>query len=220
MSRSARSGRPGTHPRTRRRRASTTGVALSDPICVSQNVHRGRTGRVLTWGRCICSTRTPFPTSYVSHRDAWPIVYTANVLTSVVVACELRYSAAKRASRRLTRQVEAVFGALTIRSLESDVDRIYAAIRVALEKKGALDRRPRLADCRARASNRRGLRHRRSRRVQPSAGAEGGELGAIASASARRAAPIGSNSRLGPRDGSFRIKDLDLVDQNSASKTS
>ena len=60
----------------------------------------------------------------------------ANVLTSVVVACELRYGAAKRGSRRLTRQVEAVLGALTVRALESDVGRIYAAIRVALEKKG------------------------------------------------------------------------------------
>ena len=59
-----------------------------------------------------------------------------NVLTSVIVACELRYGAAKRASRRLTRQVEAVLGAMTIRPLESDVERIYASIRVALEKKG------------------------------------------------------------------------------------
>ncbi len=60
----------------------------------------------------------------------------ANVLTSVIVACELRYGAAKRRSRRLTRQVEAVLGALTINPLESDVERVYAAIRVALEKKG------------------------------------------------------------------------------------
>lgn len=59
-----------------------------------------------------------------------------NVLTSVIVACELRYGAAKRGSRRLTKQVEAVLGALAIRSLESDVEGIYAAIRVALEKKG------------------------------------------------------------------------------------
>ncbi len=59
-----------------------------------------------------------------------------NVLTSVIVACELRFGAAKRGSRRLTNQVEAVLGALAIRSLESDVERIYAAIRVALEKKG------------------------------------------------------------------------------------
>lgn len=60
----------------------------------------------------------------------------AHVLTSVVVACELRYGAAKRGSRRLTRQVEAVLAALTVRPLESDVERIYAVIRVALEKKG------------------------------------------------------------------------------------
>jgi tRNA(fMet)-specific endonuclease VapC len=60
----------------------------------------------------------------------------ANILTSVVVACELRCGAAKRGSRRLTRQVEAVLGALIIRPLESDVERVYAAIRVALEKRG------------------------------------------------------------------------------------
>ena len=60
----------------------------------------------------------------------------ASVVTSVVVACELRYGAAKRGSRRLTRQVEAVLGALTIKPLESDVEQVYASIRVALEKKG------------------------------------------------------------------------------------
>jgi tRNA(fMet)-specific endonuclease VapC len=60
----------------------------------------------------------------------------ANVLTSVIVACELRYGAAKRGSRRLTKQVEAVLGALTIRPLESNAERRYAAIRVALEKQG------------------------------------------------------------------------------------
>ena len=60
----------------------------------------------------------------------------ANVLASVIVACELRNGAAKRGSRRLTRQIEAVLGAMTIRPLESDVERVYASIRVALEKKG------------------------------------------------------------------------------------
>lgn len=59
-----------------------------------------------------------------------------NILTSIIVACELRYGAVKRGSRRLTKQVEVVLSALTVRSLESDVERIYAAIRVALEKKG------------------------------------------------------------------------------------
>jgi tRNA(fMet)-specific endonuclease VapC len=59
-----------------------------------------------------------------------------NVLTSIVVACELRYGTAKRASRRLTRQVEAVLGAITILPLEAGADRHYAAIRTALEKQG------------------------------------------------------------------------------------
>ena len=60
----------------------------------------------------------------------------ANVLTSVIVACELRYGAARRGSRKLTRQVEAVLSAMTIQPLESDVERVYASIRVALEKRG------------------------------------------------------------------------------------
>ena len=60
----------------------------------------------------------------------------ANVLTSVIVACELRYGAAKRSSRKLTRQVEAVLSAMTIRPLESDIERVYASVRVALERKG------------------------------------------------------------------------------------
>ena len=48
----------------------------------------------------------------------------ANVLTSVIVACELRYGAAKRGSKRLTPQVEAVLSVMTIRPLESDVERV------------------------------------------------------------------------------------------------
>ena len=58
------------------------------------------------------------------------------VLTSIVVACELRYGAAKRGSKKLTRQVEAVLGAIAILPLEAGVDVHYAAIRTALEKKG------------------------------------------------------------------------------------
>ena len=59
-----------------------------------------------------------------------------NVVTSVIVACELRYGAAKRGSRRLTRQVEAVLGAITIRPLESDVEQLYASIGATLERRG------------------------------------------------------------------------------------
>jgi tRNA(fMet)-specific endonuclease VapC len=60
----------------------------------------------------------------------------ANVLTSVIVACELRYGAAKRGSKKLTRQVEVVLSAMIIKPLESEVERVYASIRVALERKG------------------------------------------------------------------------------------
>lgn len=59
-----------------------------------------------------------------------------NVATSIVVACELRYGAVKRGSRRLTRQVEAILDAISILPLEAGTDRHYAAIRSALEKKG------------------------------------------------------------------------------------
>ena len=58
------------------------------------------------------------------------------VLTSIIVACELRYGAAKRGSRRLARQVDAVLRAITILPLEAGVDRHYASIRTALEKQG------------------------------------------------------------------------------------
>lgn len=58
------------------------------------------------------------------------------VVTSIVVACELRYGAAKRGSTRLTRQVEAVLGAIAVLPLEPGMDRHYAAIRAALEKLG------------------------------------------------------------------------------------
>jgi tRNA(fMet)-specific endonuclease VapC len=74
------------------------------------------------------------PQGRVAERIA--AVGEAHVLTSVIVACELRYGAAKRGSRRLSRQIEAILGALTIRPLESDVERVYASIRVALERKG------------------------------------------------------------------------------------
>ena len=58
------------------------------------------------------------------------------VLTSIVVACELRYGATKRDSRRLSRQVEAVLRAIAVLPLEPGVDRHYAAIRATLEKQG------------------------------------------------------------------------------------
>jgi tRNA(fMet)-specific endonuclease VapC len=60
----------------------------------------------------------------------------ASVFTSIIVACELRFGAAKRGSAKLTRQVEAVLGAMDILALEADADRHYAVIRAVLERKG------------------------------------------------------------------------------------
>jgi tRNA(fMet)-specific endonuclease VapC len=58
------------------------------------------------------------------------------VITSIVVACELRFGVAKRDSKKLSRQVEAVLGAITVLPLEPGIDRHYAAIRATLEKQG------------------------------------------------------------------------------------
>jgi tRNA(fMet)-specific endonuclease VapC len=58
------------------------------------------------------------------------------VMTSIVVACELRYGAAKRESKKLLRQIDAILGAIAVLPLEPGIDRQYAAIRTALEKQG------------------------------------------------------------------------------------
>jgi len=58
------------------------------------------------------------------------------VCTSIVVAAELRYGAARLGSARLTRQLEAILGALEILPLEEPVDRHYAKVRRQLEKRG------------------------------------------------------------------------------------
>ena len=53
--------------------------------------------------------------------------------TSIIVACELRYGAAKRQSPKLSFNVEQVLNSLPILSLEESTDEIYAKIRVNLE---------------------------------------------------------------------------------------
>lgn len=58
------------------------------------------------------------------------------VCTSVVVAAELRYGAAKRASARLSQQLNLILGTLDIVALESPADEIYGTIRAKLEKSG------------------------------------------------------------------------------------
>jgi tRNA(fMet)-specific endonuclease VapC len=60
----------------------------------------------------------------------------AQVCTSIIVAAELRYGAAKRASPRLTAQVEAVLGALPVLALEVPADLTYGLVRAELERIG------------------------------------------------------------------------------------
>jgi tRNA(fMet)-specific endonuclease VapC len=60
----------------------------------------------------------------------------AQVCTSVIVAAELRYGAAKKGSPRLTAQLEAVLGALDILPFEPPADEAYGLIRARLERAG------------------------------------------------------------------------------------
>jgi tRNA(fMet)-specific endonuclease VapC len=58
------------------------------------------------------------------------------VYTSLIVAAELRYGAAKKGSPRLSAQLEVVLRALEVLPLESPVDTVYAQIRANLERAG------------------------------------------------------------------------------------
>ena len=58
------------------------------------------------------------------------------VATSIIVAAELRYGAAKKASARLAAQLETVLGAIEVIPFEAPADVAYGAARVALEAAG------------------------------------------------------------------------------------
>lgn len=59
-----------------------------------------------------------------------------NVCTSVIVAAELRYGAAKRGSATLSKQVDDVLGVLDILPFESPMESTYARVRSDLEARG------------------------------------------------------------------------------------
>ena len=61
----------------------------------------------------------------------------AAVCTSIIVAAELRFGAAKRGSDRLTSQLERVLGAMEILPFETPADAAYGELRAALEAAGA-----------------------------------------------------------------------------------
>jgi tRNA(fMet)-specific endonuclease VapC len=60
----------------------------------------------------------------------------ANVCTSILVACELRFGAAKRNAPRLARQLDVVLGTMDILPFETPADTAYAALRSELERQG------------------------------------------------------------------------------------
>jgi len=60
----------------------------------------------------------------------------AQVCTSIIVAAELRYGAAKRGSSRLTSQLDAVLAALEVLPFEAPTDAEYGSLRTLLERAG------------------------------------------------------------------------------------
>lgn len=58
------------------------------------------------------------------------------VATSIIVAAELRYGAAKKGSTRLASQLETILGAIEVLPFEAPADASYATARVALEAAG------------------------------------------------------------------------------------
>jgi tRNA(fMet)-specific endonuclease VapC len=58
------------------------------------------------------------------------------VCTSIIVAAELRYGAAKRGAPRLSAQLDAVLAVLEVLPFEAPADAIYGQIRADLERAG------------------------------------------------------------------------------------
>ncbi|MDO9461758.1 MAG: type II toxin-antitoxin system VapC family toxin [Alphaproteobacteria bacterium] len=59
-----------------------------------------------------------------------------SVCTSMIVASELRFGAAKRNAPKLTAQVDAILAALEVRPFDIPADREYAKLRFHLEQAG------------------------------------------------------------------------------------
>ena len=59
-----------------------------------------------------------------------------SICTSIVVACELRFGAAKSGSKRLAAQLELILSAIDVLPLEEPADEEYARVRSSLEASG------------------------------------------------------------------------------------
>ncbi|MBX3482302.1 type II toxin-antitoxin system VapC family toxin [Phenylobacterium sp.] len=74
------------------------------------------------------------PRGQVSARIA--AVGERSICTSIVVAAELRFGAAKRGSARLTAQLEHILSALDVLPFDAPADIAYAKLRAGLEAAG------------------------------------------------------------------------------------
>jgi tRNA(fMet)-specific endonuclease VapC len=59
-----------------------------------------------------------------------------SICTSIVVACELRFGAAKSGSKKLVNQVDLILSAMEVQPLEVPSDEEYALVRNHLEARG------------------------------------------------------------------------------------
>ncbi|MFZ1412992.1 MAG: type II toxin-antitoxin system VapC family toxin [Defluviicoccus sp.] len=60
------------------------------------------------------------------------------ICTSIIVAAELRYGAARKGSARLSAQLAAVLGAIEIAAFEAPADTVYGELRASLERQGQI----------------------------------------------------------------------------------
>ena len=60
----------------------------------------------------------------------------AEVFTSVIVACELRYGVRKRGSAVLSGRIAQLLASLDVAALDPTVDEVYASIRAEMESRG------------------------------------------------------------------------------------
>jgi tRNA(fMet)-specific endonuclease VapC len=60
----------------------------------------------------------------------------SSICTSIIVAAELHFGAAKRKSRRLMTQIETALAHLDIQPFAAPADRVYGELRADLERKG------------------------------------------------------------------------------------
>ncbi|MBV9624238.1 MAG: type II toxin-antitoxin system VapC family toxin [Acidobacteria bacterium] len=74
------------------------------------------------------------PQGRVAHRIRK--IGESQICTSIIVAAELRYGAAKKGSRRLSDQLESILEALEVLPFEAPADEVYGLLRKRLEQAG------------------------------------------------------------------------------------